>query len=758
MLLFSISHCLLQQAVSSSSRNIIPSLQQLRLFIVPFILLLFASVSYISATTTPTTTIPPSFNHYLEYTEVRRIVDLSSRVVKITIEALLTNTTPISSSDVVDEFHLTFTAEEGARIGHIVVNATPTKNTKFVGQQQQQLSISHIPHLVPLPIIQNNDNNNNKVGSQTASSSTSSFSNSSPVGLIGQRLLSQSTQPQSHGYVYTVTLPKQQQQPNIVLSNGGGQLGFTVVYYLGHSYHPLPQKIEIRDPQFVEYIGNSISLSPYITHLQSTAYKLPNDVQPVNIFDKCIVSLKQQQQKSVYVSPDYENILPFHRTTQTTTSVVRFHFRLDKHLAHFNQVERYVEVSHWGNIFFHEQYFITNRAAKLVGEFNRIAYMQLVGHSPGTRQQRLTDNNQQPQSHILFELEAALPRRAFGLEYFDKIGNISSSVASRQGPGPTYTSLKIEPRYPILGGWTADWQIQFNVPIRSMLSVQQKQQDVVDVVGGSSGSSHYLNVTFGSPFRGVFVDEMVTRVALPAGAHNIRISTPRQLDGNWTEHKWSWLDLLQPRPVVGLYVHNYYIPERELLQHKFQIAYDYIPTVYDIQKPLLLCFLIFLPFLLWIIRGRLSLRITGVEEGKQLDRQELRNSIRVHTLEVYEDLTHNCDDFLAALEQFEKLPVRHILEEANDRWQQHVEDLAIKVESIVNQLQPLDECLAKTPDAVRAFGKATQLWVEKRSTTTSNENNNNNNGGGCCRAMVEEAEMYFLKLLDLSVKRKGKME
>lgn len=51
-----------------------------------------------------------------------------------------------------------------------------------------------------------------------------------------------------------------------------------------------------------------------------------------------------------------------------------------------------------------------------------------------------------PPSHVLTHLVAALPKRAFDLEYFDKIGNVSSSFASRAGPAgasPTYTELQV---------------------------------------------------------------------------------------------------------------------------------------------------------------------------------------------------------------------------------------------------------------------------------------------------------------------------
>eukprot|EP00922_Rhytidocystis_sp_ex-Travisia-forbesii_P013053 GHVS01019565.1.p1 GENE.GHVS01019565.1~~GHVS01019565.1.p1 ORF type:complete len:684 (+),score=122.73 GHVS01019565.1:35-2086(+) len=658
------------------------------------------------------TTSSPSFNPLLKFSELRRIVDLSSRVVKVTIEGLLISPT---SSPPVSEFHLVFPAFEATRIGHIAVFSTSTSGST-------PLTIAHHGHLVEIP-------------SSSPSSSTtaqlSDFSKTFPIGVpLSSSPFSSSS---SHGHVYTVTVSS-----SPFIPSGGGSFGFTLVYYLGHAFQPLPREIGMTERQFVEFTTNSLVLSAYPTLLQSTAYKLPDGHNVTNKKDHCIRQMKATSAE-VFVSPDFENVEPFALTPSSSScSSVRFHFRLEQHLAHFGQVERYVEVSHWGNVFFHEHYQLTNFAARLKGEFNRVQYAQSVGEAMGRR--RAMPN--WPPSHIVFELEAALPRRAFGLEYFDRIGNITSSSASRQGAGPSYTSLKVEPRYPLMGGWKSDWQVQYSVPIRSVLGLEAGD--------GAARSRHYLNVTFGSPFRGVFVDEMITRVALPAGAHNVKISTPRQLDGNWTEHRWSWLDLVQPRPVVGLYVHNYYVPEREVLQHKFQISYDYLPTVSDVQKPLLLCCLIFLPFLFWIVKGRLNLRIAGKEEGVQLDRAELRSSIRVHALEMYEDLTHFSDDFITVLEKFEVQPIRHLLEEAKAKWREQYEELAVKIDDIISQLVPADVGLMKVSEAVRKFGKATEVWADGRSREAGGKA-----GVAIPSTAVEEAEMFLLRLLDINVSKKG---
>ena len=97
---------------------------------------------------------------------------------------------------------------------------------------------------------------------------------------------------------------------------------------------------------------------------------------------------------------------------------LRIHYELAKPLIYFPKVERQIELSHLGGISVNENIELKNDAAALDGEFNRIKINALSTYHQG--------------GHIFRELHAQLPRRAYGVYYTDVIGNVSTSVATRE--------------------------------------------------------------------------------------------------------------------------------------------------------------------------------------------------------------------------------------------------------------------------------------------------------------------------------------
>ena len=102
---------------------------------------------------------------------------------------------------------------------------------------------------------------------------------------------------------------------------------------------------------------------------------------------------------------------------------------------------RYIEISHWGNIKFTEQYDMQNRAAKFVGEFSTLDFNERNTH---------VGRNAFRMSTI------ELPFNTWGFSYRDELGNISTSIAKRDNrKGKAVVILK--PRYALLGGWNSTW-------------------------------------------------------------------------------------------------------------------------------------------------------------------------------------------------------------------------------------------------------------------------------------------------------------
>lgn len=92
------------------------------------------------------------------------------------------------------------------------------------------------------------------------------------------------------------------------------------------------------------------------------------------------------------------------------------HFNHNTPLPYFTQVERNIEVSHWGNVAVNEIYSLVNRGANLTGEFDRIDFLS---------------KHQESALNALESLEAILPRQAWGLSFRDEIGNVSTSSARK---------------------------------------------------------------------------------------------------------------------------------------------------------------------------------------------------------------------------------------------------------------------------------------------------------------------------------------
>lgn len=102
--------------------------------------------------------------------------------------------------------------------------------------------------------------------------------------------------------------------------------------------------------------------------------------------------------------------------------------------------------------------------AEMAGSFNRITFTW------SDYRQRGMSTPPNPILTGMDELSVVLPKTARNLHYRDDIGNISSSNARRDDRG--YVLAQIRPRYPLLGGWKADWSFSYDVPTRSALKVQ----------------------------------------------------------------------------------------------------------------------------------------------------------------------------------------------------------------------------------------------------------------------------------------------
>lgn len=124
---------------------------------------------------------------------------------------------------------------------------------------------------------------------------------------------------------------------------------------------------------------------------------------------------------------------------------LRIHYELSQPLIYFPIVKRQIELSHFGSIGVTEHFELKNDAAELDGEFDRIKLNSLTSY--------------RQQNHIFRKLHTQLPRRAFNLYYRDVIGNVTTSLATRESH---YVFFEVRPRFPVLGGWQTKWYAQLS--------------------------------------------------------------------------------------------------------------------------------------------------------------------------------------------------------------------------------------------------------------------------------------------------------
>nr|CEL66422.1 TPA: Ribophorin I, related [Neospora caninum Liverpool] len=426
-----------------------------------------------------------------------------------------------------------------------------------------------------------------------------------------------------------------------------GKTYVEISYILGRAYRPVPRAVPLAAVQSVLFASTSAWPSPYpAPHGCSTAVALAPGVSFGTAGADRIIRTYGFEQEAPpdgpWVTRAPGPILPF-----AMSAPFVLHMPLPMHLGYFLSAERFVEVSHFGNIFFHEWFRLHNDAAKFEGSYDAITAAALQGIQPGAprfsrfmKRDGVNEPREPPPSHLLSHLVAALPKRAFALEVFDKIGNISSTRAARVGPeaSPIYTELELYPRFPLFGGWNTDFQIQYNLPARAV------------VVKHADAHRYTLNLTLAPPFRDIYTEDVFLNIALPSGAQNISVASPRRVEWEATETLHSWLDVFTSRPLLKLHFPSSFVPDRYILQHKVQVSYDYPPFLaVEIFKQLQICLLIFLVFLLAILLQRLRLRIASPSEKEEQETEDTALSVMHHLLEVFEEISQRSDDLIEAM-------------------------------------------------------------------------------------------------------------
>ncbi|KAK1754849.1 Ribophorin I [Echria macrotheca] len=358
----------------------------------------------------------------------------------------------------------------------------------------------------------------------------------------------------------------------------GAQQTLGISYYFLKAYKPLPATINQDDVQFLSYSFSAYCPSAYTTSKQKTEVKFPSATIPDYTKLPGSGDVKEFPQKQG-TKLTYG---PFDEKPAGAAEPVEVRFEFNKPVSHVTELERDIEVSHWGgNVAFEERYTLIHRGANLSTLFNRQKWTHTLYYSPATS--------------ALKELKFPLRVGSADAYYTDVIGNISTS---RFRSNKREAVLEIKPRYPIFGGWKFPFTIGWN-------------SDAKNFLRKTASGGFVLNVPFlegPKQPEGVEYENVQVRVILPEGAENVKYTTtipPSTITSAEVQIHQTFLDTIG-RTALVIKARNLVddLRERELV-----VSYDY-PLSATLRKPLIVFGSMMTIFVSTWLLGNLNLKFT----------------------------------------------------------------------------------------------------------------------------------------------------
>jgi oligosaccharyltransferase complex subunit alpha (ribophorin I) len=216
----------------------------------------------------------------------------------------------------------------------------------------------------------------------------------------------------------------------------GKSLTFEVELVLYDLLRPYPSEITQFEKQLVQFRGNHYYYSLYPTRAQTTQVNLASD--KTESYSQLKPTAKSD---STITYGPYENVKPFEQNE------LNVHFENNAPFLNVNNLQRSIEVSHWGNIAVEETIDLYHSGAKLKGPFSRFDYMRRQGGQNSVKSVR-----------------TILPPTAADVYYRDEIGNISTSNLRLPTKKNDFVEVELRPRFPLFGGWKTHYTVGYNVP------------------------------------------------------------------------------------------------------------------------------------------------------------------------------------------------------------------------------------------------------------------------------------------------------
>jgi oligosaccharyltransferase complex subunit alpha (ribophorin I) len=340
---------------------------------------------------------------------------------------------------------------------------------------------------------------------------------------------------------------------------GAGALTTVIVEYSITEYLvAYPELITQAENQFVQYNGHSNIISAYPVEKESSNFKVGSP-KPISF---------TEQNPSKYAS-DKVSYGPYEKQKPYTQNAISIHYENNAPFLVATEVERIIEVSHWGNIAVEEHIEVVHKGAQLKGSFSRLDF------------QMDRRGNKQP---VVKSFKTVLPSSSHDIYYRDQIGNISTSAVY---PRADKLEVDLRPRFPLFGGWKTNYILGYNIPTSGFLF--------------SSGSDFALRMRLlDHLFDNAVIEKLRVKIILPEKCKNIKLVTPYSVKRYPDEVHKTYLDV-EGRPVIVLEKQN--LVDKHI-QH-FTLYYEYERSNV-IREPLIATTAFFVLFLAVIAVFRLD--------------------------------------------------------------------------------------------------------------------------------------------------------
>ncbi|XP_002075156.4 dolichyl-diphosphooligosaccharide--protein glycosyltransferase subunit 1 [Drosophila willistoni] len=323
---------------------------------------------------------------------------------------------------------------------------------------------------------------------------------------------------------------------------------------------PYPEEIKQHEIQFAKYVGLVHLYSNYETYSQKTIVKLGTS----NI-------LSHTQVKPFSTATDKLIFGPYENIKALSKQELVIHYENQTPFMTVKNLERTIEVSHWGNIAIQESIQLAHSGAKLKGSFSRYDFQK---------------DGRSSQSAIK-SYRTILPSSASGVYYRDTNGNISTSNMNSLND---FIDLELRPRFPLFGGWKTQYTIGYNVPSYEYMYSNGKKYQL---------KMHLIDHIYDN----MAIDKAAIKIVLPEGADNIQLTTPYTINRRQNELVHTYLDTVG-RPVISFSKLN--LVESHIADFTLNYTFSRVSLL---QEPFLVSGFIYIIFVLTIVLLRLDFSI-----------------------------------------------------------------------------------------------------------------------------------------------------